>query len=101
VGTTVGFWDNIVEAPAPLISPLNPMKVPIGAYEQLFHLLLRGCSFYFLLNRRLRGYYRGKIPQYHRSPITAQNFGYDQFPPVANGWGTIYPIPNKAPTTPG
>jgi hypothetical protein len=24
------------------------------------------------------------------------NSGYDRFPPVANGWGMIHPIPDKA-----
>jgi hypothetical protein len=28
--------------------------------------------------------------------VTAQNFGYDRFPPTANGWETTHPIPDKA-----
>jgi hypothetical protein len=74
-----------MEALAPLISSLNPAEMPIVAYEHLLHLPLRGCSFYHPLNGSLRSYCRGKIPQYHRSPIMAQNFGHDRFPPVANG----------------
>jgi hypothetical protein len=31
-----------------------------------------------------------------RSPVMAQNSGYDWFAPVANGWGTIHPIPDVA-----
>jgi hypothetical protein len=31
--------------------------------------------------------------KYRRSPVTAQNSRYDQFPPAVNGWGTIHPIP--------
>jgi hypothetical protein len=30
------------------------------------------------------------------SSVTAQNFGYDQFPTAVNGWETICPIPNIA-----
>jgi hypothetical protein len=37
--------------------------------------------------------YRG----YHRLPVTAQNSEFDGFPPVANSWGTIHAIPDKAP----
>jgi hypothetical protein len=38
-----------------------------------------------------------KYPGYHGSPVTAQNSGYDQFPPAVNGWATIHLIPDKAP----
>jgi hypothetical protein len=27
---------------------------------------------------------------YPRSPVTAKFFGYDRFPPVVNGWGTMH-----------
>jgi hypothetical protein len=38
-----------------------------------------------------------KYPGYRRSLVTTQNYGYDQFPPAANGWGTIHHILDKAP----
>jgi hypothetical protein len=38
-----------------------------------------------------------KYPGYRGSPVTTQNFGYDRFPPAVNDWGTIHPIPDKAP----
>jgi hypothetical protein len=38
-----------------------------------------------------------KYPGYHRSPVKAQNSEYDWFPPAANDWGIIHPVPNKAP----
>jgi hypothetical protein len=41
---------------------------------------------------------RVKYPEYRGSPITVQNFGYGLFPPAANGWETIHPIPDKAPS---
>jgi hypothetical protein len=85
MGTTARFRDRTVKALAPQISPPDPAEVRTVAYEQLFHLPLRGLSFYHLLYRRLGGYYRGKIAQYHRASITIQNFRYDQFPLVANG----------------
>jgi hypothetical protein len=31
----------------------------------------------------------------YRGPLI-QNFGYDQFPPTANGWGTIHPVSENA-----
>jgi hypothetical protein len=34
---------------------------------------------------------------YYGPLIMTQNSGYDRFPPVANGWETIHPIPDKAP----
>jgi hypothetical protein len=37
---------------------------------------------------------------YHGLPFTAQNTRYDRFPPAANDWGTIHPIPGNDPTTP-
>jgi hypothetical protein len=37
-----------------------------------------------------------KYPGYHRPPVTTQNSRYDWFPPVANGWGAIHPVPDKA-----
>jgi hypothetical protein len=27
-----------------------------------------------------------------------QNSEYDRFPPAANGWGTIHPVSDKAPS---
>jgi hypothetical protein len=38
-----------------------------------------------------------KYPGYRGSPVTVQYFGYDQFPKVANGWGTIRHVPDMAP----
>jgi hypothetical protein len=38
VGTTVGFWVEIVEALAPQTLPPNPAEVPAVAYEHLFRL---------------------------------------------------------------
>jgi hypothetical protein len=97
VGTTVGFWVEIVVALAPQISPLNHAEVPAIAYEHLSHLPSRGRSFYRPLNGRLGGYWWGKIPRYHRALITAQNSRYDRFPLAANGWGTIHPVSDKRP----
>jgi hypothetical protein len=36
-------------------------------------------------------------PRYRWSLVTAQNSGYDRFPPVANGWGTTHSVPDMAP----
>jgi hypothetical protein len=33
-------------------------------------------------------------PGYHGWLVTAQKSRYNQFPLVANGWGTKYPIPD-------
>jgi hypothetical protein len=33
-----------------------------------------------------------------RPPVIAQNSRYDRSPQAANGWGTIYPIPDIAPS---
>jgi hypothetical protein len=38
-----------------------------------------------------------KYPGYRKSPVIAQNFGYDRFPPAANDGGTIHPVSDKAP----
>jgi hypothetical protein len=38
-------------------------------------------------------------PGYYMPSVTTQNSGSDQFSPVANGWGTIHPIPGHGPTT--
>jgi hypothetical protein len=32
--------------------------------------------------------------------VMGQNSGYDRFPPVANSWGTIHPVPGDDPTNP-
>jgi hypothetical protein len=37
-----------------------------------------------------------KYPRYHGLSVTAQYSTYDRFPLVANGSGTIHPIPDKA-----
>jgi hypothetical protein len=106
VGTTVGFRVEIVEALAPQSSLPQRTKVPAVAYEHLFRLPFRGCSYYHTpppprTQRKGRGYYWCKIPQYRGSPITAQAFGYDRLPLAANSWRTIHPILDKGPTTPG
>jgi hypothetical protein len=36
-------------------------------------------------------------PGYNWLPVTAQSFGHDRFPPAANGWGTIHPVPDMIP----
>jgi hypothetical protein len=36
-------------------------------------------------------------PRYRGSPVTAYKSEYDLFPPVANNWGIIHPIPDMAP----
>jgi hypothetical protein len=36
-------------------------------------------------------------PGYHGSPVTAQKYGYDQFPPAAHDWGIIRHIPDMTP----
>jgi hypothetical protein len=38
-----------------------------------------------------------KYPGNRESPVTAQNSRYDRFSPAANDWGTMHPIPDKAP----
>jgi hypothetical protein len=46
------------------------------------------------LNGRLGGYCQGLVPRvtgYGPKP------GYDLFPPMAHGWGTKHPVPDKAP----
>jgi hypothetical protein len=40
-------------------------------------------------------------PWYSGPPIMAQNSGYDRFPPAANGWRTIHPVPGNDPTNLG
>jgi hypothetical protein len=40
---------------------------------------------------------RAKYPVYYGLLVAAQNSVYDRFPQVANGWGTIHPIPDKTP----
>jgi predicted SnoaL-like aldol condensation-catalyzing enzyme len=40
-------------------------------------------------------------PEYCGPPVTAQNSGYDRFPPAANDLGTIHPILGNSLTTPG
>jgi hypothetical protein len=37
-------------------------------------------------------------PGYHGLPVTAPKSGYGRFPPVANGWGTMPPILDMAPS---
>jgi hypothetical protein len=34
--------------------------------------------------------------RYHGSPVTIQKSEHDQFPLVANDWGTIHPVPDMA-----
>jgi hypothetical protein len=53
------------------------------------------------LNRGLRATIRVMYLGYHGLPVMDQNSGYDQFPPAANGQGTIHPVPENGPTTPG
>jgi hypothetical protein len=36
-------------------------------------------------------------PGYRGSPVTAQEFGYDRFPPTTNDWGTMHPVPDTTP----
>jgi hypothetical protein len=38
-----------------------------------------------------------KYPRDRRTLVTAQNSRYKRFPPIANCWGTIHPILEKAP----
>jgi hypothetical protein len=38
-----------------------------------------------------------KFPRYHGPPVTAENSGYNWFPPAANDWGTIHYVLDKAP----
>jgi hypothetical protein len=35
--------------------------------------------------------------RYHGPPVTIQKYGYDRFPPVANGWRTKHLIPDMVP----
>jgi hypothetical protein len=44
-----------------------------------------------------RGIDRVLYPGYRRLSAMTQKSGYDCFPPVANGWGTKYPILDMAP----
>jgi hypothetical protein len=41
---------------------------------------------------------QGLVPEYHRSPVTAHETGHDRFPPVTNGWKTIYSVLDSAPS---
>jgi hypothetical protein len=91
MGTTMGFWVEIVEALAPQTSPPNPVEVPTVAYEHLFRLQFRGHFFITRSNGRHRGYYQGKIPEYHETPITARGYGYDRLHPVAKRLGSHTP----------
>jgi hypothetical protein len=84
VGTTVGFWVEIVEA-------LAPQTLPAVAYEHLFRLQFRGHFFVTRSNGRHGGYYQGKIPEYHETPITAHGYGYDRLPPAAKRLGSHTP----------
>jgi hypothetical protein len=36
-------------------------------------------------------------PGYHGPPVMAHKSGYDRFCPMANGWGTLHPVPDVAP----
>jgi hypothetical protein len=38
-----------------------------------------------------------KYPGYYGPSVMAQIFGYNRFPPAANGWGTIHPVLNMTP----
>jgi hypothetical protein len=79
------------------ISPPNPTEVPIVTYEYLLCLPSKG-HFQPPTQRKARGLLSGSCtPGTTGSPVTTQNPGYDQFPLVANDWGTIHPIPDMAP----
>jgi hypothetical protein len=100
VGTTMGFSAKIVEALAP------QSRCRISWKCRLYH--MRTCSTHHretgsghLLNEGLRGYYRGRYPGYRGPPVMAQTSGYDRFPPAANGWGIIHPVPGNGLTTSG
>jgi hypothetical protein len=36
-------------------------------------------------------------PRYRGLPVMTQKYGYDRFPPVADGWRTMHPIPGMVP----
>jgi hypothetical protein len=38
-----------------------------------------------------------KYPGYYGPSVMAQISGYEQFPPAANGWGSIHLVPDMAP----
>jgi hypothetical protein len=40
---------------------------------------------------------RVKYPRYRRPLVMAQNYGYEGFPPAANGWTIIHVVPDMAP----
>jgi hypothetical protein len=40
---------------------------------------------------------RVMYPGYRGPPVTAQKYKCDQFPPLANGWGTKYPVSDMVP----
>jgi hypothetical protein len=75
VGTTTGFWVETVEALALHTSLPNPIEVHAVANEHLSCFPLRGHFFVTLSNGRHEGYCQSKIPQYHKTLITA--CGYD------------------------
>jgi hypothetical protein len=96
VGTTVAFRVMTMEA----LAPWSHLQIP-QQYSR-YHM-----STYFashqvngsdqLLNGRLGGYYRGLVPQVPWVTCYGPEIGYDQFPHVVNGWGTIHRIPDIAP----
>jgi hypothetical protein len=49
------------------------------------------------LNGRLRATVGVLYPGFHGLPVTTEKSIYDQFPPVANRWETMHPIPDMAP----
>jgi hypothetical protein len=84
---------------SPAISLPNPTEVPTIPYVYLFRPSLSEQ----LATSSTEGsvvtvgvIYHG----YHGLPFTAQNTRYDRFPPAANDWRTIHPIPENDPTTP-
>jgi hypothetical protein len=45
-----------------------------------------------------RSVYVGVLyPRYLGAPVMTHKSGYDQFPPVTNGWGTTHPVPDTTP----
>ncbi len=100
VGTITGSPIKIVEALAPQSHHRILWKCP-QYHMSTCSIHRRVTSFGHLLNRGLGATVGVMYLGYRGLPVTAQNSGYDWFPPMANGWGTIHPVPGNGPTTLG
>jgi hypothetical protein len=80
-----------------MISPPNPTEVLAITYEYIFY-PPSSDRFRPPAQQRARGLLLGSsTPDNRGSSVIAQNSGYDQFRPAANGWDTIHPVSDMAP----